>query len=200
MDNEKRKVTKEEIAFLKKLQAEISQNQLFVIHGIPQYWAIQYTETVHRVQKGFHDGIMMYDTINEETYSNLDMIASKMGEILPELFKDKWSLHYKDTTDFEVIVSGNAGTAYHFHDIDELVEYINTHSSYRLDIDRISAEQRYAACNIFLSLEEAQEYLKNSPQLPADAHAVAVNTESKQMKQLYKILSEVDLDLHSPEG
>lgn len=200
MDNEKRKVTKEEIAFLKKLQAEISHNQLFVIHGIPQYWAIQYTETVHRVQKGFHDGIMMYDTINEETYSNLDMIASKMGEILPELFKDKWSLHYKDTTDFEVIVSGNAGTAYHFHDIDELVEHINTHSSYRLDIDRIRAEQRYAACNIFLSLEEAQEYLKNSPQLPADAHAVAVNTESKQMKQLYKILSEVDLDLLSPEG
>ena len=118
MDNEKRKVTKEEIAFLKKLQAEISQNQLFVIHGIPQYWAIQYTETVHRVQKGFHDSIMMYDTINEETYSNLDMIASKMEEILPELFRDKWSLNYKDTTDFEVIVSGIAGTAHHFHDID----------------------------------------------------------------------------------
>lgn len=200
MNDEKRMITKEEITFLKKLQAEISQNQLFVIHGIPQYWAIQYTETVHRVQKGFHEGIMMYDTINEKTYPNLDAIAAKMEEILPELFKDKWTLRITDATDLEVTVSGMAGNAHYFHDIDELVEYINIHSSYRLDIDRIRSVQKYAVCNIFLTLEEAQEYLKNTPVLPENAHAVAVNTVSKQMKNLYKILSEVDFDLLNPEG
>ncbi len=203
---DKRKITKEEVEFLKQLQKRLN-TQDNLGQADPKYWVIRDYDKIYGKDLNNSNGFCIIDTYTCEPIidsdeindirGNLDVIIEKVRETLSESEREGFIIddEYGDFNPQKwkenvVDVSYNLESF-----IENLNAYVGEENGEAFTL--LESQEYPRDSNCFLSNEEAQNFLKRNDHHFSDkAHTYAETAwRNPEMEKLVKILHEVDFDL-----
>jgi hypothetical protein len=195
----KRKISDEEIKFLRELQKEMNTQDTLGQRD-PRYWVIRGTERIYHIEPDGADGIVFY--YSDSTYTEDEFKNLLYDDILPEIFDDgNYRYEYEEDgteTSLEIykITNDKEENVEWLSDLEEIIEYLQEQGYDISYSGYIDMKYNYPG-PVFLTNKAANEHLKeNYYHYSEDAHPYALTAwRCPEIETLYEILHNVDFGL-----